>query len=254
MSLITDNSLFTNALQGISGMFMTQAGADQQSAGYNMSANANIMSGQAALQGSQFSANLAIQGGQVAAALAIQGANMDAARYQMAGSAAIAEGNYNVSLDQFNQNYKNDALAKQINDTFSSNRAIMGSSGISLGSKSYLAVTAATMSTFERQTVQMHNDSIVRERGLMYTSQVQATDAENQARTALYEGATAATMDNYKGAVSAAVNTYQGQVANQQYQYQSEVDSYKSDLAQSQAFSSNLTSGIKMASTLLSGV
>lgn len=233
---------FLNTFAGIGGavgaLSLMQSGFSMESNAFAQEASLDTIGGNFSasmdIQGSQYASNLALQGGQIAAQFATLGGAMDAQRYRMEGDAAVAEANYNISLNDYNVNRQFDSLQRNMQDVFSSNKAVQGASGLSMGSHSYLAVTNAAMSQYERNIIQLHNNGLIKDNALRYVGQVQQTETENQALTAEYGAKVTSTLANYSAGVASAVDLYQGQAAATAAKYQAKLNAQQAKYQQEQ--------------------
>lgn len=225
--MINIAEVLPSMIQGFQGLTMISDGADMAVAGANYQAASFRTAGKLAQEGAHYQAetlrragDIAIQGAgyqknvlEQSKTIAQEGGQYTAEVYSNAGSAAIAVANYNRALQEVDTNQALDAMGRQIKNLFSSNQASMGTSGISLGSKSYLAVTSDAMATYERSLVQIRNGALRRQQGIMYEGNLTATEYMNNANAAKYS-ANIATY-NYDNQIASA--DYQARIA--QYSY-----------------------------------
>lgn len=184
MDLFSSLPQYINA---IGGLMMASEGASMAIDGGNAQGQAYESAGLAALQGGQYSASV----------------------YRNSGKIALESAAYNVVIDQIAVNRKMDTIARQTGMVTSANRATMGMSGLSMGSKSFLAVQNAVLANTERTVLNLKNDALQRQNQIRYSGDLAAMTSENQARSAEYQGAVAQV--NYQN--QAAMARYQGQVA-----------------------------------------
>lgn len=123
-----------------------------------------------------------------AGSMAVNAAKLGAASYRSAGISSIATANYNIGLDQVDTARQLDTLSRNAASVFSTQRAQMAKSGISISSRSFLADTNSTLSNYERQIVQMRNSATQRQQIMLYEGQAAQVQYENAARATEYQG------------------------------------------------------------------
>lgn len=250
-------------MQGFQGITMLNQGADLAVQGANYQAASFRTAGQLAIQGSHYSAEVLRRSGDIALQgaayqkqildqskeIADEGGQYSAEVYANAGAAAMAVSTYNKALDVVDTNRSLDAMGRQMRDLFNSNTASMGPSGISLGSKSYLAVTSDVMGTYEKQLVQIRASALQRQQGIMYQGNVAATEYSNNSQAAKYSAQLAKRQyDNQIAAADyqsrltaydynnqAVAAEFQGQVAAWNYESQAVNAEYQGQIASYQA-------------------
>ncbi len=272
-------------IQGFQGLTLLQQGADMAVDGANYQASTFRTAGSIAVAGASYQADvlrrsgdIAIQGAayqkqvlQQAQEVAKEGGNYSAEVYSNAGAAATAVANYNRALDVVDTNKQLDAMGRQIRDLYSTNTASMGTSGISLGSKSYLQVMADSMSTYERNLVGIRNTALQRQQGIIYQGNLTAVEYNNNANAAKYSASLA--QYNYNNEIDAAdyqariaQYSYNNQAAQVEYQgaveqykqeaaarnaeYQGDVAEYQAGVKQAEAFGSMAGKAVSMVSSL----
>lgn len=152
------------------------------------------------LYGSEVTAS----GYEIAADQAVAGGNYTASIYRSSGLATIAMANYNNKVVDANKNTAIKAVATQMNSIYTSNVATQASTGISLSSRSYMAVANATISKGEQDIVAIKNNAEQVKANTLYQAQLQQTAFENQARAAEYQGALDAANQEYKAGITRA--------------------------------------------------
>lgn len=159
-----------SAMQGIfgtlQGLTMLGDGLDMIKDGANFQAGIYRESGKAAVEGSKFQASA----------------------YRNAGAASLVVANYNIAVDEIQTQRQQDALGRQLSDVMSSNSAITAANGISINSRSTMAVQNNIMTTAERTFVQTRNDATQRQSLITYQGKLSEMSYENQARAAEYSG------------------------------------------------------------------
>lgn len=186
-----------------SGMSATSAAADYSSALLNQS-------GQEALQAGQYTAGV----------------------YRQAEQITRNTTEYNIAAERYNYARQNDATSRQLKDMFSSNRAMMGASGIGLGSGSYLSVQSAVLDRMTSQAIQMHNATIQRQKMIDYNGMLTEYDYENKAVQA----------------------EYSAKVQDVNYRNQAQAEQYKAEVANSQASSAGFSQILGIGKNILSGL
>lgn len=245
-------SILPSMIQGFQGLTMMSQGADLAVEGANYQATAFRTAGKLAVEGSHYQAEVLRRAGDIAIQgaayqkdvlnrskeVAQSGADYTAQVYSNAGSAAIAIANYNKALDEVDTNKSLDAMGKQIRNLYSTNRALMGTSGTGFGSKSYLAVTSEAMSTFEKSLVQIRNSAMQRQQQTMYEGNLTATEYMNNANAAKYS----ATIAKYNYDTQIAGADYQARIAQYSYnnnavaaEYSGQVEAYNYEAQARQA-------------------
>lgn len=255
--------------QGVSAIGLENQGAKLAVDGANYSAQAFQTAGTISIEGGDYTAetlqaagDVAEQGAQYqksvlqqAKTQALQGSQYQASIYTSSGAAAIAQSNYNQALDQVNTNRQLDVMGRQVNNLMSTNTASMGSSNLSTGSKSYLQVMSAAMSTFESNVVTIRGNSLNRQAAIRYQGAEAGEQATDNANASIYSGKIAAyNLDNqmvsaqYQADISkysynnqavaaryqASVENYNDQVKAQEAVYQGQVASYQEGVQQAQ--------------------
>lgn len=143
------------------------------------------------------------------AELSIQGANMEAAQYRTAQASTKAYANYNTAVSRINFNRQMQLASNEISRTMSSQRVAAAASGFAVSSQSFLQAADQTLSTFEREVVQMRNSQTQREKEIQFAAAQQSVGLENQARQAEYQGQIA----NYQAGMARASSI--GSIFNQ---------------------------------------
>jgi len=167
-------------------------------------------------QGSTFQAGIYREAGKAA----VQGSQFQASVFRTAAISSTVLTNYNIALDENTTRRNEDALGRQLSDITSTNYATMGASGISINSRSSMAVQNTVMTMAERQFVQIRNDTKQRQSLMQYQGELVAMQYENEARAA-----------EYSGLVQQQASENQALSA----EYQGKVDTYKTKLAQADA-------------------
>lgn len=180
-----------------------------------------------AIAGSDFAAQLALDGGAIDASFALQGSKIAADGYRRASVSTLAIANYNIAVDQLNSARQRDGFARQIESMYSSNRAISGSSGLAMSSKSFLAVAHSNLSDLEKMYSQMRTDEKMRQNQIGWAANNQAVELENKARVTEYQGSANAIAANYRAASEAAALRYQGQQQSAAAQYRGSIGTYQ---------------------------
>lgn len=153
---------------------------------------------------------------------AIYGSEFEAKVYRQAGETAVLAANYNVALDQFKTDRGKAALGRELSHTLSSNTAQAAANGLSLSSRSTLAVQNGVISAAERQVLQIDNDAKQRQSMISYQGQLTKVNYENEALAAEYSGKVA--QQSYEN--QAKIAEYQGQVDI----YKMRVDAWKEEV------------------------
>ena len=163
-----------------------------------------------AQQGSALAAQTIIQGGEVAA----QGAQFTAAGLRQSAESVRQATSFNLQVDAINTQRELSTLSRQYHRTLGTQKAQMASQGLSINSKSYMAIQANTANAFERALANTAIDAENAKRARIFESQVKQTNLENQARAADYQ----AQAERVLAANRAAQEQYAGEVAAHQAQ------------------------------------
>jgi hypothetical protein len=208
------DGLFTGLIGGIQGLTTILQGQGMVNAGY----------GQAQLGQSinTAGATFAAAGIRQAAQVATQGGAYSAAVYRQASAQSVQEASYEIDIDRYNTANQNDALSRQIQEVFSTNRATMAANGFSAASGSYLSVQSAALDRLTTQVIQNHNAAIQRQKNINYQGLLSSYNFENQARGSEYQAAVQSVqLEN-----QARGTEYQAQLNNLQLQYQADLQSW----------------------------
>lgn len=176
---------FLNLFKGISGASMIISGGLMQAGAYDAAAQGTVDLG-------NYSAAVALQGGQISAAA-----------YRSAETSVAQQTSYNIALTQFDLNRQLDSISRTIESNYSKNQAIQASSGVGLGSKSYLAVVNTMTQQNERTLLNLRNSAIMKQQELQYEGNLSQTQYENQAREAEYNSKVTAQQVQYQAEVQA---------------------------------------------------
>jgi hypothetical protein len=114
-------------------------------------------------------------------------AQMAALGFRQAGSATTAIANYNIELDRQQTAKQLDVFSRQIHKVSSTQIGQMSRTGVALGSKSFLAVQAATLDNANRQIVQMKDAQQLMAQQRLFEAKQSEVDFENRARAAEYQ-------------------------------------------------------------------
>ena len=166
-----------------------------------------------ALDGAGLAAAADIAGGQFEATLATQGGQYSADVYRSYESAVQNQTAYSIAVSRSNFARSQQVLGQQITSQMTHNQAVMGNSGLSYGSKSYLAVANSNLHAAETQIVNMNNIQLANEQELAYQGAISQTRLENQARGAEYAGQVQASQALYSAQVKSALANYEGEAA-----------------------------------------
>jgi hypothetical protein len=150
----------------------------------------------------QQGADIAVAGYQMEASTALAGGQYSADVYRTYESGALQMANYRKALSKNQSDRQLSVVASQINQVMAKNQAIQGGNGLGFGSASYLAVSNSYLSDTERQIVQMRNTELQKQQGITYEGQLESNRYENQARSAEYAGQVSANNAQYKSDVA----------------------------------------------------
>lgn len=117
-----------------------------------------------------------------------QGTAMAAQGARSAGAGAMAAAQYNASVNAFNLNRQLDELSRRITYTLSSQRAAAGGSGLAVTSKSFLAISNATLTQFEREAMQRRNSAKIEQQGILFEGAQRQAAYERQAEAIEFQG------------------------------------------------------------------
>lgn len=193
----SSGKMISGLLQAFQGISMLQNSASIAKDAANFQAGAYRASGLASKQGADFQAKV----------------------YRQAGEAAKASANYNIALEQLQLGRTQEATGQELLSTLSSNWAKAGSSGVSVYSRSTIAVQNSVISAAERNWVRNKNDTLQRQQLIRYQGNLVATQYENEARAAEYSG---------------LVMQQEAENRARAAEYQGEVESYKAKSAMAQ--------------------
>ena len=126
-----------------------------------------------------------IQGGKKAEA----GTLFQIEQFELGAAATRAETGYNKRLSQLNLNRQLDSLSRQITRFTSSQTVSAASSGISLGSKSFLAAQNETLSAFEKNIVQLRNTGLQQQESIRFRGESKEAEFLAKANAARFAGA-----------------------------------------------------------------
>lgn len=107
-------------------------------------------------------------------------------RQQGAQSKKIAE--YNIALDRNTLGRQLDSLSREVSATTGVQRGQMAASGLDVSSQSFLAITNQTLDAAMRQVNDMKVDQQTLAQNRLFQAEVEAVNAENQARAAEFQG------------------------------------------------------------------
>jgi hypothetical protein len=158
---------FGNLLQGIFGLSQVQRAAD------------------IAQQGAAQQAAAIIQGGEVAA----QGALLSAEGFRVSAKSVQEATKFNLGIHQVNTQRKLSATARQFQRVTGQQISQQVTSGLALGSKSFLMVQAETRNSFERSLKNLAVDAENQRQSMRFQSQVRQVQLENQARASEFRAA-----------------------------------------------------------------
>lgn len=167
---------------------------------------------------------------------AISGSEFEAKVYRQAGIQATLAANYNIGVDQVKTARMQDALGRELTKTISTNTAQAAANGLSLGSRSTMAVQSGILDAAQRQTLQIANDAKQRQEMIDYQGKLTQVNYENQALAAEYSGKVAAQqyenqarMAEYQGEVDKyklKVDAWKEEIINQREEYMQDIQEY----------------------------
>jgi predicted ribonuclease toxin of YeeF-YezG toxin-antitoxin module len=147
---------------------------------------ANIFQGANLIeQGGSLQANNIIQNAEVGA----EGARLTAAGFRSAANSVQQATRFNLEIDALNAGRTLSNLARQRSVTLGTQVATVAASGLTLDSRSFVAVQNATMNTFDRGMLKLKIDAENVRRAKVFQSDVRQTNLENQARAADFSAA-----------------------------------------------------------------
>ena len=202
-----DANILSGLVDGLSGLGKYLTGTEQINNASDYESSILTQAGQQALQAGQYSA----------------------AVYRQAKVINDQTVQYNLSVEQYNANIQNDAMSKNMRNMFATNRAMMGGSGISFGSGSYMSVQAAALDNMTNKAIQMNNASVQRQKMISYQGLLTDYNYENNARQA----------------------EYQAQVSQVNYENQAKAAQYKAELANESNASSGIGSLVSVGQSLI---
>ncbi len=169
-----------------------------------------------ARQGSALSAASIIQGGEVAA----MGAQFTADGLRQSANSVRQATSFNLQIDAINSKRELQALSTQYHRVLGIQTAQMAATGLSVSSKSFMAIQQNTANSFEGALMRTAIDAENAKRARIFESDVKQTNLENQARAAEYQ----AQAERVLARNRAAQEQYAGEVSA----YQSEVKAAQS--------------------------
>ena len=161
---------------------------------------ANIVSSGADLQ-----AQSIIQGGELSA----QGAFLSAAGFRQSRNAVAQATQFNLQIDSMNLNRRLSAQSRQFQRVIGRQISQTASTGLAVGSKSFLQIRNEATDIFSRSMLNLKLDAENQRRSAIFTSQVQQTNLENQARAAEFQAEASRVLASNK----AAEVRFQGDIA-----------------------------------------
>jgi len=125
-------------------------------------------------------------------ALTFLGGVQKASAYRAGGAASMATARYNASLVKAQEIEDVNDLARRTASFISTQRAQSGKSGFDPGSRSHLDLLNDTMTTFEREAIDVRNKSKQQQASVIYEGKVQSFLAEQKASQAMFSGISSA--------------------------------------------------------------
>lgn len=178
---------FGNLLQGIFGLSQIQRSAD------------------IAQQGAAQQAAAIIQGGEISA----QGALLSAEGFRVSAQSVEQATQFNLGIHRVNSQRKLAATARQFQRITGRQFIAQATSGLSLGSKSFLMVQAESRDMFERQLHNISVDALNQRNAIQFQSEVKQVNLENQAKAATFRAAS----ERALASTRAAEARFQGEIA-----------------------------------------
>lgn len=138
-----------------------------------------------AQEGAAQQAAAIIQGGEVAA----QGAQLTADGFRVSKESVRQAAEFNQGIHKINTQRRMSAVSRQFQRTTGQQFAAQATSGLSLGSKSFLLIQAETRDSFERSLKNISIDAINQANAARFQSEVKQVQLENQARASEFRAA-----------------------------------------------------------------
>jgi hypothetical protein len=142
-----------------------------------------VQGAQLAAISSDLRAQNIIQGGAISAL----GANLSAEGFRVAAENVRRATGFNLGVQALNDKKRLESISRQFQRTLGAQIATQTRTGLSLGSKSFLAVQNETRDIFERTLFQTKIDAENARRAALFESNVRRVNLENQARAAEYQ-------------------------------------------------------------------
>ena len=139
--------------------------------------------GPSVIQGG-FGAYNSIQGVGLTAA----GGTLAAQQFQTAAASARSVAAYNAQLEEVATTRAIKAANRNLSRTIGEQQVKMAASGVSLTSKSFLAVANETLDVLSRELINFKSDSEQREQAILFQGEVEARALENRALQARFQG------------------------------------------------------------------
>ena len=149
--------------------------------------------------------------------LELAGYNLAAQSFKNAGVLNQATAQYNAQLEELNLKQQLAATGRQVDKVIGNQRSVMATTGFALTSKSFLQVANETLSSAEKQVVNLRNTSAQKQEAIMFSGKV--AEYQNQAKASAQE--------------------YAGKVAR-----------YKSESKQAEAYGSIFKQGVSLLGSL----
>lgn len=112
------------------------------------------------------------------------GTSQQIGAYKAAGSASMASAKYNKQLEDVASQKRETDLGRQLASVMSTQRAQLGASGVSISSKSALALMNESISAFEAALMNERNTSDQRGEAIMFEGRAAKAAADNRATAA----------------------------------------------------------------------
>jgi hypothetical protein len=140
------------------------------------------------------------------------GGSSPMADFRASAARSEAQGVYNLAhmdIHAVNLKMQNDLnqISQNIIRTGATQRAQFASTGLAVGSKSFLTVMSDTTSQFERAADEVRQGAEVERQRIWYVAQLRATQLENRARAAELQGRLQA-QQRTMGAVKSVFSTF----------------------------------------------
>lgn len=119
--------------------------------------------------------------------LITQGADIQANAFRTQGAASLAAANYNAGLVSLQTNRRLGAVSRNLQRTIGAQRSQAIASGFASTSKSTLVLMDETLSTFEREVVNLRTDAAQQQAAIQFEGRARQVSAENRARATEFQ-------------------------------------------------------------------